>query len=168
MVVHLGVILIAVAFATSQSYSRSTELRLKPGDTARFGGHTFVYRGTGQTTTDQTVTLAAHVEVDGQRYDPALKLFRSDGTTVPTPSVRTSLAGDVYLTLEKQPETGDVATIKVLLMPLVVWLWIGGGMMGFGTILAAFPGRRRKPTAPTSAVVRDEPPAAEPELVSAG
>jgi len=168
MVVHLGVILIAVAFAASQSYSRTTELRLAPGVSAHYGGHTFTYTGSHQVTTDQTVTLRAAVLVDGREYAPALKLFRANGQTVPTPSVRTGLAGDVYLTLEKQPEAGDVATIKVLLMPLVIWLWIGGGLMGVGTALAAFPGRRRNPIAPTSAALPDEPPTAQPELVGAG
>ena len=38
----------------------------------------------------------------------------------------------------------------VTVQPLVLWLWIGGGIVGFGTVLAAFPGRRRRPTAPVS------------------
>jgi cytochrome c biogenesis factor len=37
---------------------------------------------------------------------------------------------------------------------LIVWLWIGGALMAIGTILAAFPGeRRRRPTDPVSAPV---------------
>jgi hypothetical protein len=44
--------------------------------------------------------------------------------------------------------------VRVLIMPLAIWLWIGGGLMGVGTILAAFPGRRRRPTDPSSAPVR--------------
>jgi cytochrome c-type biogenesis protein CcmF len=43
------------------------------------------------------------------------------------------------------------ARIKVLVMPLTVWLWIGGGIMGLGTLLAALPGRRRNPMDPVSA-----------------
>jgi cytochrome c-type biogenesis protein CcmF len=39
---------------------------------------------------------------------------------------------------------------------LIVWLWIGGIIMAFGTLLAAFPGRRRIPTAPVSARVYDD------------
>jgi cytochrome c-type biogenesis protein CcmF len=37
---------------------------------------------------------------------------------------------------------------------MVLWLWIGGAVMAIGTILAAFPGgRRRRPTEPVSAPV---------------
>jgi len=36
--------------------------------------------------------------------------------------------------------------------PLIVWLWIGGIVMVLGTLLALFPGRRRRnPLDPVSA-----------------
>jgi hypothetical protein len=41
----------------------------------------------------------------------------------------------------------------VTIQPLVVWLWIGGGVMALGTLLAVFPGRRRNPIDPVSAPV---------------
>ena len=44
-------------------------------------------------------------------------------------------------------------TLRVIIEPMAVWLWIGGGVMAFGTILAAWPGRRRRPTDPVSAPV---------------
>jgi cytochrome c-type biogenesis protein CcmF len=40
--------------------------------------------------------------------------------------------------------------------PLILWLWLGGGIMAFGTLLAALPGRRRRPTEPVSAPVPDD------------
>ncbi|MGH9113314.1 MAG: hypothetical protein ACRDZN_13630, partial [Acidimicrobiales bacterium] len=48
-------------------------------------------------------------------------------------------------------EAGDQALIRVVVQPLVMWLWIGGGVMAAGTVLAAFPGRRRSPLDPASA-----------------
>ena len=34
---------------------------------------------------------------------------------------------------------------------MILWLWIGGAVMAIGTMLAAFPGaRRRRPTDPVS------------------
>jgi hypothetical protein len=43
----------------------------------------------------------------------------------------------------------------VIVQPLVTWLWIGGGIMAAGTVLAAFPGRRRNPIDPVSALLPD-------------
>jgi cytochrome c-type biogenesis protein CcmF len=41
---------------------------------------------------------------------------------------------------------------------MILWLWIGGGLLGLGTVLSAFPGRRRRPEAPVSEGIssRDE------------
>jgi hypothetical protein len=35
----------------------------------------------------------------------------------------------------------------------VVWLWLGGGLIVVGSVLAAVPGKRRRPTDPVSAPV---------------
>ena len=40
---------------------------------------------------------------------------------------------------------------------MVIWLWIGGGVMAFGTILVAFPGKRRRPIDPVSVDRRPDP-----------
>ena len=44
-------------------------------------------------------------------------------------------------------------TIGVTVQPLVVWLWLGGAILAIGSVLAAVPGRRRRPTDPVSALV---------------
>ena len=41
MVVHLGVIMIAVALAASNSFTHSATLELEQGEVAEWGGHTF-------------------------------------------------------------------------------------------------------------------------------
>jgi cytochrome c-type biogenesis protein CcmF len=47
--------------------------------------------------------------------------------------------------------------------PMIVWLWIGGALMALGTVLAAFPGeRRRRPTDPVSAAIRAAAASAPP------
>ena len=74
---------------------------------------------------------------------------------VGTPSVRTGLDKDIYLTLEPpvRQDSGE-ARIKVFIKPLILWLWVGGFLMALGTLLALFPGRRRRrATDPVSADV---------------
>ncbi|HJM30937.1 MAG TPA: hypothetical protein QGI23_01225, partial [Acidimicrobiales bacterium] len=39
---------------------------------------------------------------------------------------------------------GDATKVWVTVQPLVWWLWYGGGVMAFGTLLAAVPDRRRR------------------------
>ena len=158
MVVHLGVVIIAVALAASSSYSHQQELILPQNQTATVGGHeiTFVSMSTAQEQ-DKSVTRA-QIAIDGGKvYEPALSTFPAFGTPIGTPSVRTSWRDDVYLQILAVPEAdGDPITLRVIVRPLIVWLWIGGIMMAVGTVLAAFPGRRRVPTMPVSARVHEE------------
>ena len=155
MIVHIGVILIAVSLAASNSYTRSQELDLEVGKPASFGGHTFELVRFAETTDARSISVAAVVSIDGgQAYAPAITKYTKFGMNIGTPSVRTGLFNDLYLTLEPPVlKDSGKARIKVFIKPLVVWLWIGGALMGLGTLLAAFPGRRRKPTDPTSAPI---------------
>ena len=163
MVVHLGVILIAVAFAASQSYGARAEVRLRPGESASVLGHTIRYEGVTSTRHPNRTSVEAEVRIDGGKvYRPALSNFPFATQSIGTPSVKTGLREDVYLTLITAPrDAGAAAVIGVNVQPLVVWLWIGGGLMALGTAMAAVPGRRRRPTQPVSAA----PPAARADEV---
>ncbi|MFN3255380.1 MAG: heme lyase CcmF/NrfE family subunit [Ilumatobacter sp.] len=173
MVVHLGVIMIAVALAASNSFTHSATLELAQGDVVEWGGHTFELESITEDTNAamSESVLAANVELDGTKtYRPAITTYLSIGQSIGTPSVRTGFAKDVYLTLEPGVLAGDdTATIRVFIKPMILWLWIGGFVMAIGTLLAAFPGRRhRRPTAPTSAAIAvnagSELVEAQPEL----
>jgi cytochrome c-type biogenesis protein CcmF len=171
MVVHLGVVIVAVGLVASQAYTRQYELaNVKPGQTVSVGGHRFTYEGVHQSEDARRIVQTADVRIDGGAvYSPSLSLYRAAGQAIGTPSVRTGLRGDIYLTLERQPDADGTTTLTVRLVPLALWLWIGGAVIALGTVLAAFPGRRRRPTDPVSAPARrhapePEAPQAEPEL----
>ncbi|HUQ40323.1 MAG TPA: heme lyase CcmF/NrfE family subunit [Acidimicrobiales bacterium] len=171
MVVHLGVVVIAVAVASGGSFAQRRELRLLPGDTARFAGHTVTYLGTEEVHHGNRTSAEAKVRIDGGKvYRPALSTFPFATQAIGTPSVRTSLRDDVYLTLLSAPRSASQpAVIGMRVLPLTVWLWIGGAMMALGTVMAAVPGaRRRRPTEPASAPAGQSVPSAEPapELVT--
>ena len=159
MIVHLGIIVLAVAFAAQTSYQRVGEFRLAPGDSASFGGHTFTLVDQVLEDTPAAAIQKARIQIDGgQVYAPALQLYKARGDNVATPSVRTGLTQDIYLTLLKPSSAADEhVTFGVRLMPMTLWLWVGGLLVAVGTVLAAFPGRRRRrPTDPVSAPIRVE------------
>jgi cytochrome c-type biogenesis protein CcmF len=153
MIVHLGVVLIAVTLAASGSYSTRAEFTLAPGQQARLAGHTITYLGTRQITEPQRTSTVLDIQVDDAGiYRPALQQYRNASTPIGTPSVRSGPIDDVYLTVLNAPTTPDMpARIGMLIMPFTLWLWVGGGVIAVGTLLAAWPGQRRRPTDPTSA-----------------
>jgi len=147
------VILIAVALAASNSFTHVGEFTLRQGTPITYEGHTFELLGVEPFETERTRGYRAPIEIDGgQSYAPAQTRYLLQGLDVPTPSVRTGLTKDIYLTLENvTPNDLTTASVKIYIKPMILWLWIGGGLMAIGTVLAAFPGRRRRPTAPVSA-----------------
>jgi cytochrome c-type biogenesis protein CcmF len=159
MVVHLGVVVVAVAIAASGSYAHEAEFTMSPGDTSTLAGHELTYLGVAEKQYSNRTSTIARIQVDGGKvYEPALSRYPNFGSLIGTPSVRTGLTGDVYLTISTLPESSDgPAVIRVIIQPLAVWLWIGGGIMAAGTLLAAWPGRRRRPTDPVSASIDEAP-----------
>jgi cytochrome c-type biogenesis protein CcmF len=168
MVVHIGVVLIAVALAGNRSFGHSTELKMRPGDTVEAFGHTIEYLGIERTTSDGGRSkISARVRTDGDRIDaPAISRFSSAGQDVGTPSVRTGLVKDLYFTLINLPDDGDdsEAVIGFFVQPMIMWLWVGGIVCGVGTVLSIIPGRRRRPTDPSTTAFADD----ERLLVGAG
>jgi cytochrome c-type biogenesis protein CcmF len=146
MVVHIGVIIIAVALAASNSFTHSATLELEQGEVTEWGGHTFELQSVDERTSPGQSRIAANVLLDGTKvYRPAVTTYLNIGADIGTPSVRTGLTKDVYLTLGQGVSPGDTtATIRVFVKPMILWLWIGGGIMALGTLLAAFPGNRRR------------------------
>ncbi len=160
MVVHLGVIIIAIGLVSSASFIHQQELQLTEGQTGTVAGHEITFRGlTTKTLPEKTVTQA-QLQIDGGKsYAPGISVFAFSGQNIGTPSVRTTLTHDIMLTVLAFPEApGEPVTVRVVVQPMIIWLWIGGAVMAIGTLFAAFPGRRRNPLAPTSALT----PSSEP------
>jgi cytochrome c-type biogenesis protein CcmF len=154
MIVHIGVVVIAVAFAASHSFGHRTEVSLRPGQSRTIAGHSITYLGTSQVSHPNRQAEEARVRIDGKVYRPAISQYVGGGSAIGTPSVHSTPKDDVYVTLVDAPQQpGDAATIGVIVQPLIMWLWIGGGIIVIGTLMAAWPGRRRRPTAPVSAPV---------------
>jgi cytochrome c-type biogenesis protein CcmF len=159
MVVHLGVVIIAVAFAASSSYVRQAEFTLTPGQSAEFAGHTLTYEGQNVKQEPAKIVDQVLIRIDGTGpWAPSLNKFANGNQTIGTPSVRSTFTDDVALSVIdiKDGENGAV-TIRVTVQPLIIWLWIGGAVMAFGTLLSVFPGRRRNPVDPVSAPLPMKP-----------
>jgi cytochrome c-type biogenesis protein CcmF len=166
MIVHLGVVLIAVGFAASSSLGESRQFRLAPGQSATVSGHTVTYLGSEIVEEPNKTTFKARVRVDGGKvYAPSLHQFPFATQAIGSPSVRSGPFDDVYLTLVAAADLdvpGSTAVIGVNIQPLIAWLWLGGGVMAFGTLLAAWPrDRRRRPSGEV-----DPEPVADPTPVA--
>ena len=164
MVVHIGVVLIAVGLAASTAFGQRGTVVLARGKTGSFAGHTVEFVGTRIVRTPSHLSQEALLRVDGGAvFTPAISQFGTGTQAVGTPAIDSSLTSDVYLTINRIPDQGAAWTFGVVVQPLVMWLWIGGALVVVGSVLSAVPGRRRRPTDPVSAPVGAAAPPTEPD-----
>jgi cytochrome c-type biogenesis protein CcmF len=191
MIVHLGVVLLAVGIIAATSYRHETELALHRGTPVTYDGHRFEFQGLRTVTSPSRTAQQALVKVDNGVFAPATTSFGSALSVVGTPAIDSGFFGDIYLTFDAVGGLGATSgnqainnlprgsvAIGVVIEPLVAWLWAGGLLIGLGGVLALLPGTRRRATDPSSApsrlVTDAEPhgddssePASAPEPVGA-
>jgi cytochrome c-type biogenesis protein CcmF len=164
MVVHLGVIVMAVGIIAATTYRHQTELALAQGKVVVYNGHRFEFEGLRTVDAPSKTSDEALVKVDGGTFTPATTNFGGSRATVGTPAIDSGAFGDVYLTFDQVGGLGDTSgsspipnlpagsvAIGVVIEPLLAWLWAGGLLVGLGGLLALVPGARRRATEPVSA-----------------
>jgi cytochrome c-type biogenesis protein CcmF len=164
MVVHLGVIVLAVGVIAATAYRQQSELTLRQGRTVTYDGHRFEFVGLRNVVTPSKTSDEALVKVDGGVFTPATTNFGGALATVGTPAIDSGAFGDVYMTFDQVGGLGSTSggaivpnlpagavVIGVVIEPLVAWLWTGGLLVGLGGLLALAPGSRRRATDPVSA-----------------
>jgi cytochrome c biogenesis factor len=67
---------------------------------------------------------------------PRLNYYPMSTQPIGTPSVRTRPTEDFYLSLMAYAQSGATATVSIIVNPMVVWIWIGGGICVLGALFA--------------------------------
>jgi len=143
-VVHLGIVVIAVAVATSQAGTIQVEKTLAPGDTVTAGPYQLTLNSLRSVSEPQRDLLVADLTVSGngasEHLQPALVFFPNSTQAVGSPGIAAGARDDVYTILAAYDSHANAwATIRVLVIPLVSWLWFGGLIIGVGAVIAAMP-----------------------------
>ena len=143
LIVHVGVVVFALAFTFSSAFSTARDVTLRRGESVTVRGYRVTYVKDRTRTSARKTTVSVDLRVTrGRRrvgtYAPALSTFASSQQPIGTPSVRTGLREDVYLTLVSAPDSGRVV-IGVRVNPMVVWLWVAAAIMVAGVGIAAWP-----------------------------
>ena len=148
LIVHLGVVLIFLGIAGSMSYSIEREATLQLGEALSIGRYHVQFEGLrgSQQPTHYRVEAAFRVFNQGHELgvmSPALKFFPSQQSPVGRAVFRSTLSEDLYLILSGFSELQqNRATLKVLMRPLLTWIWLGGIVIALGTLVAIWPVRK--------------------------
>jgi cytochrome c-type biogenesis protein CcmF len=149
--VHLGVVLIAVGIIGSQTYQQQTQANLRPGESMSIGPYTLTYQGHRQRhSADDVLVTEAVLDVarDGRpagTVRPSREFYFNFQQVMTIRAVLfnppVNLREDLYVIFAGLDESGDSASFKVYVTPLIIWLWVGGFVFTFGTLFAAWPER---------------------------
>jgi len=147
-IVHLSVVMLGVGVAASSFYSIQNDFVMQPGETRTIEDYSFTYIEKEETIySDRKEQIAKfsvkHKDNDlgylypERSYYPVFRISATKG------AIHTNLVEDFYLVPSEFMEE-DKAVFRVLINPMIVWMWLAGPVLIFGTIFALIPARSRK------------------------
>jgi cytochrome c-type biogenesis protein CcmF len=162
MIVHFGVIVIALGVMGSSAYRVDRQINIPFGGSAEFQGYTLkaIDKFTEPSMQEiqamaldgrspNRISAGAVLELwQGDRFirekRPKLNTFAGQQMIVATPAVLYMPLHDIYLNLVGTlgPDSTSV-TIRAVQSPLVTWIWVGGLIIVLGTAYALSPNGRR-------------------------
>ncbi len=151
LVVHVGVVLVVLGVAASSGFSLEREVTLRQGEAMDIGRYHLVFQGLDASRQTNHDRIWANVAVTNRgvpvvELQPARKNYLRDNQPISRAVMRSTLREDLYVILtgaDVDRSTGThLATLKVLVRPLVIWMWIGGLVLTLGTVIAVWPDRR--------------------------
>jgi cytochrome c-type biogenesis protein CcmF len=179
-VVHAGFVVMFMGFAGS-AYDVEKQVALRPGETVDVKspfGHTYrlTYQAMSAYPAPNMTKVIASVDVakDGRPagvLTAEKRSYRQREEVASEVGIRRAWNEDLYLILAGIDDANavvqgrnprPVATFRVLIQPLVPWIWLGGLIMAIGTLVALWPGAEPARPAAARPKVR-APKVAEPQ-----
>ena len=144
--VHVGVVLMALGIIGTRLYPCETEILLSAGSPVAVGDYTFLVEDLQQSPVGDRVTTSATVSVYRRgayltTLEPRMDRYTGIDQDVFVPALHAALREDLYLVLFRVSADG-LASLKVIVNPLVNFLWLGGLVLLAGGVVALWPGTR--------------------------
>jgi cytochrome c-type biogenesis protein CcmF len=140
-VVHLGVGLIFLGIAGSGGYGTEKQFALRPGQQETLKEYSLVYE---QLRTEDGPNFTAYVaDVFVYKQDqlvaklgPAKAVYQATNNAVSEVDIRRTFGGDLYLAVTEIDVATQLINLRVLVKPLINWIWIGSSLMVIGAVLS--------------------------------
>jgi cytochrome c-type biogenesis protein CcmF len=147
LIVHFGVVIAIIGIAVSSVYKVEREQTLRPGESLSIGRYTLRFDGLagGERPTHILVWANLSAFQDGKplrELTPGQRFYPNQQTPFASVDARYHWGEDLYVILSSFERDGSSATIKVIINPMISWIWIGGGVILLGVIVAVLPERR--------------------------
>ena len=144
-IVHIGIILLFAGMAGSV-FRSEREAVLKKGQSVALKQYTLRYEGANKYPTKSAQVTAATLTVFNGGDQVAVmnpqRNFHKTHQDQPMTEVaiRSTLKEDLYIILAGLGEDGT-ANFRIIINPLMMWMWIGSAVLTLGTVIAFWPER---------------------------
>ena len=145
-IAHLAVVLLALGIIGSSFYDIQQDVILAPGAETKVGGYTVKYLGSRTQERADRAEFFNDVEVTTQngevfRMTTWRAFYPGFRMAATRPAIRSTPVDDLYIVSSETLEDGRVA-FRILVNPLVWWMWLAGPVLILGTVVALWPERR--------------------------
>jgi cytochrome c-type biogenesis protein CcmF len=148
-IVHFGFVLLFIGWA-GQAFTTDSQNEVGIGDTMTMRQYVLRIDNLGVEDTPNYTTQKAAVSVFeyGKKVAvmyPERRLYKASQQPTTEVSIRSTLKEDLYLVFAGASPDGAKAIMQVYYNPLVMWVWIGGIILGLGTLVAMLPNKKTPP-----------------------
>ena len=154
-VVHIGIILVALGIIASSFYSIDKTATLEVGQSMQVGEYELTYDELMLKQSVESASAIAHVSINrnGRLINvmyPEYNYWFNYKEAFAEVAIRTTPADDLFVSLvwTGYDPMDKSATFRVLVNPLVIWIWVGGvflllgGIISFSQPVEKLPGAR--------------------------
>ncbi len=145
-IVHIGMVLIFIGLAGA-AFNRDMQKEMQLGSTMQIGPYTLLLQSV-DTKPEKNYTAERMIVEVLRDNKPMMMLYpekRRFATTVENGTmvaIYSTLKEDLYVVYAGQSPDTQLPVIHAYLNPLVKWIWFGGVVVVFGTLVALLPNRR--------------------------
>ena len=148
-IVHLAVVMVALGVLGGSLFEIQRDVVLAPGESYEVGRYRLQYIDTVQTLRSDRTEYVSNLELyrDGQ----FLETMQSRRSFYPSFNMASTLAAirstpveDFYVVPSENLADGSVG-FRILVNPLVWWMWVAGPVLILGTVVSLWPERAREP-----------------------
>jgi cytochrome c-type biogenesis protein CcmF len=145
-IVHMGMVLIFVGLAGA-AFNQNVQKEMQPGSSMVLGKYKLVLQSFDSKPEANYTGLRLNVEVFVNNKPlmmlyPERRIFETNGETGTMVAIYSTLREDLYVVYAGQSPDTKLPVIHAYLNPLVKWIWFGGVIVVFGTLVALMPNRR--------------------------
>jgi cytochrome c-type biogenesis protein CcmF len=145
-VVHFGVVVTIIGITVSSNFGVEQEVRVARGEVIYAGDYELRYTGSRAYNEVYREVVWADVTVlrhgrEITKLSAGKSFHPNEQQPIAQVGIRSTPWEDLYVILGGVEPDGSAATLKIMVNPMVMWIWIGGLIITFGALITIIPSR---------------------------